>query len=75
MRPFKGKMLASTVLPAVSAVGLDIAGAGLAAKVHAACKPCAPTRGCNSCVGKKVVAPARRAVTRAVLVAELRWSN
>ena len=84
MRPFKGKMLASTVLPAVSAVGLDIAGAGLAAKVHAACKPCAPKRSCNSFVGKKgynpceakkVVAPKRRAVTLAVPVAELRWSN
>ncbi len=31
MIPFTGKMLASTVLPAVFAVGLDIAGAGLAA--------------------------------------------
>ena len=47
MIPFKNKMLASTVLPAVFAVGLGVAGAGLAAKVHGACKPCAPKRGCN----------------------------
>ena len=36
-------MLGSTELPAVVA-GVGIAGAGLAAKVHAACKPCAPNR-------------------------------
>jgi hypothetical protein len=53
MSSFKGKLLASTVLPAVFAVGLGIAGAGLAAKVHAACKPCAPKRGCNPCAGKR----------------------
>lgn len=53
MIPFKGKMLASTVMPAVFALGLGIAGAGLAAKVHAACKPCAPKRGCNPCAGKR----------------------
>jgi hypothetical protein len=59
MIPFKGKMLTSTVLPAVFAVGLGIAGAGLAAKVHAACKPCAPKRGCNPCAGKKGSNPCR----------------
>ena len=42
-------MLGSTVLPALVAVGLGIAGAGLAAKVHAASQPCVPNRGCGAC--------------------------
>jgi len=53
MKPFRARMLTSTVIPLAMAVGVGIAGASIAGAAFAACRPCAPKRGCNPCAAKK----------------------